>query len=110
MSDPELRIGTDDGELTATRDNASLFMHLGEDALYDHVFIVDDEKEAGFYIFRYNAAFPAIAKHMRKNHYPLHMNIRGAAECDKKAYDKAVDRMTREVDNWTIPDDWVDGK
>src|SRR5690349_1046612 len=103
----EIKITTEAGEtLIATPENASLFRHIGESAMYDHVFIVDEEESHGYYVFPFSRSFETIADYMIENGFPLHLNQREAAECDRKAYDGAVDRMTREVDNWEIPADW----
>jgi hypothetical protein len=108
--DPILHIDLgDDRELDLGPDNTSLFTHVGEAAMYDHIFVQTGEQEtglSGMYIFRHNEAFKAIKKHMIRNRFPLHLNQQEAAECDVSAFDRALERAMDDTDY--LPDDWIE--
>lgn len=93
-------------EIEATRDNTTLFTHIGRLALYDHVFIVlDEEENRGSYIFQINPAFEGIADFMIANEYPMHLNLREVADCDLEAYDGMIKGMVGDID--TLPPEWT---
>jgi hypothetical protein len=109
--DPTLRLDTQNGELELRPDNTSLFTHVGEGAMYDHVFVQTGEDEgrmSGSYIFRHAEVFKAIKKHMIRNRFPLHLNMQQPAQCDMDAFDHALDQATGDVQELDgFPEDWT---
>jgi hypothetical protein len=57
-NEPIAHLNIGDGEVEMHRFNSSLFTHIGNLAMYDHVFLQYEEGEdMGAYIFRQNPAF-----------------------------------------------------
>lgn len=99
-----LTINGEDHEMR--RDNSSLFTHLGELAMYDHVFVQYEEGESmGAYIFRQNDVFGVLAKYMWENNYTMHLNLTDVADCDVSAFNRSLEQQTGDLDGG-IPDDW----
>lgn len=91
-------------QLELTPDNASLFSHIGELAMFDHVF-VETSEDTGLYIFGHVESFTVIAQHLVNNKYPIHMNIQEVADCDRAAFIRSVDDTQIDVPDF-IPEDW----
>lgn len=103
--DAAMTLSFNDAETKVNRYNSTIFMHLGELTMYDHIFIVtDDGPEMGNFIFRHNSAFNRIAKFMVKNLFPCNLNIPVVADCDKRAFDLSVDAMLGDTE-W-VPEGW----
>lgn len=95
------------GEFEATRDNTVLFKHMGRLAIYDHVFFIREESGMGTYLFSHHPNFEHVSEWLIENEYPVHLNLRRVAECDKEAFENALHReATLELESG-IPDDWV---
>lgn len=96
-------------EYEVRRENASLYMFLGNLALYNHVFIhLEDNPDSGdaigTYVFSMHDQFESIRDYMMDNDYPLHANLLEVAECDLQAYDDMIKQAVQDVD--TVPEDW----
>lgn len=95
-----------DSSFEATRDNSSLFRHIGAAALYDHIFIVTDEDSSyGTYVFRSCDSFEMMSDYMIENGYPIHLNIREPAQCDVDAFERMI-LQACERDGDFVPEDW----
>lgn len=102
-----ITLNTNAGDFRMDRNNSSLFTHVSELAMYDHVFVQtapENNEQFGTYIFRYNAAFEALRRFAIKNRFPVHLNANTVADCDRDAFNQALDRE-RMPD--TIPDEWM---
>lgn len=104
----EFTVSFPNGEFLATRDNTSLFTHMGRLALYDHVFFQRGE-DSGTYLFNVAEPYTTIMTHMLENNFPAHINLQEVAECDRVAFDKMIHKEAahdfEEVDG--VPDDWL---
>jgi hypothetical protein len=111
-NDPSLhlRIG-EDSELVLTPENTSLYTHIGEAAMYDHVFVQTgegEEQSTGMYIFRHNDAFQSIKKHMKRHRFPLHLNNQDVAACDADAFERVIERSTEDLEALGhVPEEWA---
>jgi hypothetical protein len=83
--------------------NASVFRHLGNAALYDHVFIVVNEND-GAYIWRHNEAHEELEALASQNGCPLHLNLPEASDLDKTNYEKHVLADLSNTDG--VPEGW----
>ena len=91
----------------ATRDNTSLFTHLGRYAIYDHIFVVTDEhSNVGSYIFSSHKAYEPMSEYMWENDYPMHLNLTEAAKCDIKAWNLMVHEDAEHDLEAGIPEEW----
>ena len=100
----------DGSDFEATRDNTSLFRHLGKYAIYDHVFIVTNEEESrGTYVFSVHHTFEQMANYMAENRYPMHLNLTEAAQCDIDAWERMI-QLDVESDGDFVPEEWQDGE
>jgi len=105
-NEPKFTIQMPDGEFEATRHNTSMFRHMGELALYDHVFFADEEESKGTYLFSVHPAFEEVTGFMEENGYPAHINLQEVADCDREAFDELIEREASEADDG-VPADWV---
>lgn len=87
-----------------TRDNTSLFNHLGRLALYDHLFVIFPD-ETGVYIWSTNPSYEQLAALAVEHECIMHLNLQAVAEIDERNYLKHHTGDLKEFD--TIPDDWV---
>lgn len=98
---------TDGREQRMDRTNSALFTHLGNLAMYDHVFVQtsdpEGERTLGVYIFRHSPVFGQLATYMVQNQFPQHLNRIDVAECDLDAFEAA---LAQEVPS-ELPDDWA---
>lgn len=108
------RIVIGEWEYDSHRWNTSVFTHIGELAMYDHVYLqtedaTDEDSEPhdiGIYIFRHSSSFAELGKFARKHKFPMHLNKTEVAECDKAAFELVIQEETQELDAG-IPKDWV---
>lgn len=94
--------GEESHEFIATRDNSSLYRHIGQLALYDHAYF-DLEEGQCVRIWRHDASYGQVEKYMISQGFPLHANLRAVNKYDIEAYDEMIARQTS-MD--TVPDDW----
>lgn len=99
--EPFAKIRAEEGEFEMRRDNTSLFRHLGNYALYDHVFVVVGE-DAGIYIWRTHPNYDEVSTLAVENECALHLNIPEVADCDRRTYEK---HNTADLGDF-IPEGW----
>lgn len=105
--EPAIYFELENGELAATPDNTTLFTHIGELAMYDHVFVVTNEEESrGAYIFRTSNVFEQIVPYLFEHDYPMHLNLRDIADCDRDAYEHYLEKELQEIPEFFVPGDW----
>lgn len=104
--EPALHLNFKGEPLEATPDNTSLFLFLGHLSMYNHIFIQTDD-DHGAYIFErfVPEVWGKIAKYVSRHGFPMHVNLREVAECDKTAFDRMVEVTVAEVDEG-IPEGW----
>lgn len=90
--------------LELSRENTSLFRHLGAAALYDHLFIT--QGESGGYIWRTHAQFEEIVELAEDAEVVTHSNIFPPAEIDVNNYIAHHAQDLDYIDG--VPDEWVD--
>lgn len=98
-----------DGEtVAATRENTIIYMHLGRNALYDHVFVTWSEREIGAYIWAQeppeNPNFVALLHAAEENECEMHVNIQSPSERDVEAFGKAA---MRSMSFDEVPKEWM---
>lgn len=102
-----INLGDEDFEITPR--NATLFTFLGQNALYNHVFIQTGQEEegriAGTYLFSDIDGFPKLRKLMRQLHFPAVLDMPDVAECDMEAFDLHVHHMTEDLE-LGVPEGW----
>lgn len=106
--EPQIHLNLRGETVIATRENASLFMFLGDLAAYNHIFIAMDDSEEGRtlgnYIFSSSESYEPIMSFMAENAFPMHVNLLEVADCDVGAFDRHHYRDIRQTN--TIPEDW----
>lgn len=111
--DAHLILQTTDGERIMHRENSAMYTFLGHLAMYDHIFVVNEEESdedtsLGMYIFQHNPIFTTLAHYMVKESFPMHLNMNEVAECDSDAFDRSI-HQEAENDGDFLPPDWEDG-
>lgn len=101
-NEPEVKLNIPNGEFIGRRDNMRLYTHLGQLALYDHVFC--SQEESGFYIFNFVGGYETLKEYMLQNAYPAYVNQTEVAQVDVDAFDRAMAASTNDLDY--LPDDW----
>lgn len=86
-----------------TRENATLYRHLGSTAL-DHLFVSIGEN-AGIYVWENNPNYEAISTAAVENECMLVLNIKEPADMDIKAYVKHNKKDLE--DTVTVPEEWL---
>jgi len=90
------------------RQNSTLFTYLGRLAVYNHVYICQvEEEEVTFatHIFRHVEGYEPLARYMLEQCFPAFLNQTVVLASDVRAFDKAVDLISRLEDDH-IPDSW----
>lgn len=102
----EIPITLDKEPFQMTRRNTMLFTHIGEAALYDHVFFSKGETEDGWrgaYLWKNHPSYEQLVDFMVNHAYPLRLNNVEAAQCDQDAYWSS---QLSDLDKG-IPEDWT---
>ena len=116
IKEPFMRMTVNGREHDATPSNTALYHHLGEAALYNHIFtFVEVEmgegktRKVGAYIFQ--RLMPDVhafmAEYMGENMYPAHINLREASEMDVRAFEGQVHALAEGELNAGVPTDWA---
>ena len=90
------------------RNNSSLFTFCGELAVYNHLFLVQEEKEeaaVGTYVWKSCPAFQQLVSFVVEHAYPMHLNLTEVAQCDMNAFDAYLHREAADLDG-DFPDEW----
>ena len=90
--------------LELTRDNVTIYTHLGRYALFNHVFVTTPEDQ-GVYIWAHHPNFTELAELAEANQCVIHANLPQVSEFDENAY---VAHAMSDVGD-TLPEDWTDG-
>lgn len=103
-SEPFANINLPNGDkVEMTRQNSSIFTFMGRLAVYNHVYYSGEtEEDRPFYVFSFVGGYKDLFKHMKKNHYPAHLNLDEVSSTDIEAYERAA--LSDLGD--TIPDGW----
>ena len=80
-----LNVGEEKYEVT--RENATLYRHLGAAAMIDHLFVSLGEN-SGIYVWQNNPAYDEVAAAAVANECMLILNIQEPSEMDVKAFIK----------------------
>ena len=103
-----LNLGGEPFEMTP--DNASLFTFVGQGALYNHVFLQQEELEEnrvrGTYVFSTSQSFQPLMNFMLEQGYPMHLNLRQVAQCDQDAYEQVIAQQLDDLDSG-LPEGWA---
>ena len=92
--------------------NMSLFTFIGENALYNHVFlefpVEDGQEETPVCYFFSNARdFENLRDIITHYNWPQHLNLTETAQCDLEAFEHSQYRDLRALDS--LPEDWEHG-
>lgn len=69
-----------------TRDNTSIFLHLGTAAVYDHIY--HQREVGGTYIPNTASLYETIKEFMFENDYPIHANLRDVSDTDREVLER----------------------
>lgn len=108
MEDDNLILNSGGNEYLLTPENATLFTHIGDLAIYDHVFMElsrDEERAEGVYFFAHVLSFDSIKRHLIEHNFTQHLNLRSVAECDQEAFLGSVEKFQIDIPD-TFPEDW----
>jgi len=91
--------------IEVTPDMARLYTHLGNYAVYDHVFIItDQEKLKGLYVWAQippdNPTYEALAPAVATNDCELHIRLRTPSEQDVTAFENHAKGDEDEIPDW----------
>lgn len=92
----------------ATRLNTIIYQHLGASALYDHIFIKNETRKPGGYVWANqppnNPYYTGLVAAAVDAKCEAHVNIQSVAPGDVKAFEESVESAIEKFE--TIPDDW----
>ena len=109
MSEVFAHLNFPNGErIEVTRDMARLYTHLGNYAVYDHVFIITDQEALkGTYIWAQippdNPTYESLAPAVATNGCELHIQLRKPSKEDVKNFEKHASTDEDEVPDWLPP-------
>lgn len=93
----------------ATRLNTILYQHLGSSALYDHIFIKNELRKTGGYIWANeppnNPYYKSMVAAAVEAQCEAHVNIQTVAPGDVSAFEEAVESAIENFDG--VPEDWA---
>lgn len=98
----EIPIGEEVLELS--RENTSVFRHLGAAALFDHVFVTTDENSGG-YIWRTHSQYDEISELAEEHLCVTHSNIYPPSDTDVENYLAHHTQDLDEIDE--MPEAWA---
>ena len=104
MSEPFFEIPMGEGSYELSRENTSLFRHLGAAAIYDHVFLTTGDNKGG-YIWRTHSQYEEISELAEENLCVTHSNIWPPADIDVKNY---IAHHSTDLEGFDgVPEEWV---
>lgn len=114
QNEPVLRMKGDDGEYNITPSNGSLYRFLGENSLYDYVFMQTGETEDGdkegspIFIkgFLEPGTINQVTHFMLTRGFECHLNLDEPMDIIKAIHQKVCDRQAHIDVPDTIPEDW----
>lgn len=94
-----------EGEVEMTRENTSLYTHLGQLAVYDHLFTTFpvDGEIGGAYLWSHHPQFKELAKLALEHGCIGHINLQEVNPTDQDSY---VRHATVDLGD-TIPEAWL---
>lgn len=106
MAEGFFRIPVGDSEVELSRDNTSIYRHLGAAAVFDHLFISIDNK--GAYIWNTHSQYEEIGALAVQNLCTTHLNLQEPAEVDIKNY---LAHHTEDIadEELGVPEEWQSG-
>jgi hypothetical protein len=90
-SDPTLHIRINDKRVEMTRRNSSIWQFVGHLAMYNHIFIIDEEENNYGYYWADRAKegqYNKYVQFMVDRSYPLHINLSDICDTDRQAYER----------------------
>lgn len=107
-----LNVGGEDVEFEPR--NTSLYRHIAEHAIYDHLFRLNDELTDGeqtgnmYFIRPYldEDTIDEMTEFAVNNNYYSILNIRTPAKCDVEAYDRHIAERAEQLPD-TFPEGWL---
>lgn len=103
--EPIITLTVNGEELPITRDNLTVYRHLGANALYDHVFITTADEQKGVYIWRHNDSFEEISKVAEDNQSRIMLNIPEPSDHDREIYEVQALHDLNEATS--VPEEWL---
>ena len=97
-SEPFATLNVGEEKYEVTRENATLYRHLGNTAL-DHLFVSLGEN-SGIYVWQNNPAYDAVAAAAVANECMLILNIQEPSEMDVRAFMKHNTKDVGELPSW----------
>ncbi len=107
---PSIQLNLAGTSFEATPRNASLYMHLGHLAIYNHIFLITGSGEApdsllGTYLFDTGGDwFDEASQFMAETGFPMHVNLRTVADSDVAAYERMIAQNVTDLEE--VPD-WL---
>lgn len=114
--EPVIRFNMGDDKVECTPRTTTLYRHLAHHAMYDHVFIDDDEQEdeartTGRILFLRPALteekIDEVTNFMMNTGFETHLNIRKPAKTDTEAFETMIQQRIEQIPD-TL-EGWEDG-
>lgn len=106
--EPDFPIVLNGQEFHMRRDNAILFTHLGELAVWDHIFVrYQEEPPKWNYIPSTAEIFPTLVEFMRENRYTRHEDLQEVNENDQAILMRFWTRDIQDKE-LTVPQEWLE--
>ena len=113
MHEPTIRMKGAEGEFDSTPSNGLLYRYIGENALYDHVFLqsgIDEHgNREGHPIFMHgfidNDQVTEVTNFMLRNGYECHINVIEPMAVIKSVHARLLEGQSQDVGEF-IPEDW----
>lgn len=106
MSERFGKMNVNGEKVELTRENVSVFRHLGRYALYDHVFVQTGENE-GVYVWAHNSSFEALCEAAAEALCVQHLNLPEVSEQDEKNYMRHALADMESIEGF--PTEWESG-
>ena len=104
MSEAFFEITVGDTDIEMSRDNTTIYRHLGSAALFDHMFVSIGEG-AGAYMWAHHSQFDEVVQLAEQAKCRTVSNIDEPAECDVNAYVRH--QVTDLEASESVPEEWV---
>lgn len=103
----------DDREFLMSRENATLFTHMGNLATRNHVFLVTGEETEGTiegtYVFAHAETYQPLVSFMLTHQFPMVLNKNEVSTCDETAFQRSLDQLSQQAGSDVpdfLPDEW----
>lgn len=119
MSSPEgepvVRLKGENGDFEAVRGRSALYRHLGEHAIYDNVFLITGESEAGregnpifLQGFLSDEMIQQVTHFMITRGFEAHLNLPESLQCFQDVHARMMEQQAGFIPD-TVPEEWEDG-